>query len=84
MVRAQPGPTLDLDRCPAWAGVDVINRQEWQRPRLAQNFGGEGCDRAVAPDHAEAAVQAGADALLVGTALMRDPSLLRALRQVAG
>lgn len=36
------------------------------------------------PAHAEAAVQAGADALLVGTALMRDPSLLGALRQVAG
>ena len=36
------------------------------------------------PGHAEAAIQAGADALLVGTALMRDPSLLGALRRAAG
>ena len=35
------------------------------------------------PGHAEAAVAAGADALLVGTALMRDPSLLAAIRRVA-
>jgi indole-3-glycerol phosphate synthase len=31
------------------------------------------------PDHARAVRDAGADALLVGTALMRDPALLPAL-----
>ena len=36
------------------------------------------------PGHAQAAIAAGADALLVGTALMRDPGLLAALRRTAG
>jgi indole-3-glycerol phosphate synthase len=68
-VNARDLATLEIDRV---RQIELLRRLPRGLLRIAES----GIET---PDHARAARDAGADALLVGTALMRDPALLPAL-----
>ena len=68
-VNARDLATLEIDRA---RQIELLRRLPRGLLRIAES----GIET---PDHARAARDAGADALLVGTALMRDPALLPAL-----
>ena len=68
-VNARDLTTLEVDR---GRQIELLRRL----PKGLLRIGESGIET---PDHARAARDAGADALLVGTALMRDPDLLPAL-----
>ena len=68
-VNARDLATLEIDR---GRQIELLRRLPRGLLRIAES----GIET---PDHARAAREAGADALLVGTALMRDPALLPAL-----
>ncbi len=68
-VNARDLTTLEVDR---GRQIELLRRLPKGLLRIAES----GIET---PDHARAAREAGADALLVGTALMRDPDLLPAL-----
>jgi indole-3-glycerol phosphate synthase len=68
-VNARDLATLEIDRA---RQLELLRRLPRGLLRIAES----GIET---PDHARAAREAGADALLVGTALMRDPALLEAL-----
>jgi indole-3-glycerol phosphate synthase len=68
-VNARDLATLDIDR---GRQIELLRRLPRGLLRIAES----GIET---PDHARAVREAGADALLVGTALMRDPHLLPAL-----
>jgi indole-3-glycerol phosphate synthase len=72
-VNARDLATLEIDRA---RQIELLRRLPRGLLRIAES----GIET---PDHARAVRDAGADALLVGTALMRDATLLRALTRGA-